>query len=69
MFLLKKRVIRIGQAGQVELGKTGLALTMVSPADQKRWQEIHDYAFDDSHELTEVFTPNERAVTSGQGNF
>lgn len=58
---------RTGRTGRA--GKTGLALTMVSPADQKRWQEIHDYAFDDSHELTEVFTPNERAVTRAKKAF
>lgn len=58
---------RTGRTGRA--GKTGLALTMVSDHDQRRWQEIRDYAFDDSQELTEVFAPNERAVTRAQPAF
>ncbi len=58
---------RIGRTGRA--GKTGLALTMVSSSDQRRWEEVRDYAFDDSQELTEVFAPNERAVTRAKAAF
>lgn len=58
---------RTGRTGRA--GKTGLALTMVSDQDQRRWQEIRDYAFDDSDELTEVFAPSERSVTRAKTAF
>src|SRR5699024_11304778 len=51
---------RTGRTGRA--GKTGLALTMVSHHDQRRWQEIQDYIFNDGYKPTEVFAPNERAV-------
>lgn len=58
---------RTGRTGRA--GKTGLALTMVSTHDQRRWQEICDYAFDDTHELTEVFAPSKRLVTRSKARF
>lgn len=58
---------RTGRTGRA--GKTGLALTMVSDHDRRRWQEIRDYAFNDNHELTEVFAPNERAVKLAKAAF
>lgn len=58
---------RTGRTGRA--GKTGLALTMVSNHDRRRWQEIRDYAFDDSHELAEVFAPSERAVNRAKTAF
>lgn len=58
---------RTGRTGRT--GKTGLALTMVSDHDRRRWQEIRDYAFNDNHELTEVFAPNERAVKHAKAAF
>lgn len=58
---------RTGRTGRA--GKTGLALTMVSDKDQRRWQEVRDYAFDDSQELTEVFAPSERLVTRSKAAF
>ncbi|WP_027108170.1 DEAD/DEAH box helicase [Lacticigenium naphthae] len=58
---------RTGRTGRA--GKTGLALTMVSDQDRGRWQEIRDYAFDDSLELTEVFAPNERLVNRSKAAF
>lgn len=58
---------RTGRTGRA--GKTGLALTMVSEQDRRRWQEIRDYAFNDSHELTEVFAPNDRAITRAKAAF
>ncbi|MFO8069126.1 MAG: DEAD/DEAH box helicase [Alkalibacterium sp.] len=58
---------RTGRTGRA--GKTGLALTMVSSSDQRRWEEVRDYAFEDSQELTEVFAPNERSVTRAKAAF
>ena len=58
---------RAGRTGRA--GKTGLALTMVSDKDQSRWQEVRDYAFDGSSELTEVFAPKERLVASSKAAF
>jgi len=58
---------RTGRTGRA--GKTGLALTMVSPDDQKRWQEVRDYAFDDKEEVTEVFAPNERSINRAKSAF
>ncbi|MDZ7835980.1 MAG: helicase-related protein [Alkalibacterium sp.] len=58
---------RTGRTGRA--GKTGLALTMVSDQDQRRWQEVRDYAFDDSQELTEVSAPNERLVKRSKAAF
>lgn len=50
-------------------GKTGLALTMVTDGEQRRWQEVRDYAFSDGLKLTEVFAPNERAVNRAKPAF
>ncbi|WP_368645532.1 DEAD/DEAH box helicase [Alkalibacterium putridalgicola] len=58
---------RTGRTGRT--GKTGLALTMVSDSDQRRWQEVRDYAFDDNQELTEVFAPNDRLVNRSKAAF
>lgn len=58
---------RTGRTGRA--GKTGLALTMVSNNDRKRWQEIGDYIFEDSYEPTEVFAPNERSVSRAKPFF
>ncbi|SFC49168.1 ATP-dependent RNA helicase DbpA [Alkalibacterium subtropicum] len=58
---------RTGRTGRA--GKTGLALTMVSQTDERRWQDIRDYAFSDSQELTEVFAPNERLVNRSKAAF
>ncbi|WP_423190375.1 DEAD/DEAH box helicase [Alkalibacterium sp. f15] len=58
---------RTGRTGRA--GNTGLALTMVSSNDQRRWQETRDYAFADNQELTEVFAPNERLVTRAKTAF
>ncbi|WP_208560775.1 DEAD/DEAH box helicase [Marinilactibacillus kalidii] len=58
---------RTGRTGRA--GKTGLALTMVSPTDQRRWQEVREFAFDDSQEVTEISAPNDRAVTRAQPAF
>ena len=58
---------RSGRTGRA--GKTGLALTMVSNQDQRRWEEICDYTFEGNYELTEVFTPNERAVNRAKSSF
>src|SRR5699024_5680320 len=58
---------RTGRTGRA--GKTGLALTMVSHRDQRRWQEIQDYIFNDGYKPTEVFAPNERAVNRAKPAF
>lgn len=58
---------RTGRTGRA--GKTGLALTMISDSDQRRWQEVRDYAFDDSQELTEVFAPSERLISRSKAAF
>ena len=58
---------RTGRTGRA--GKTGLALTLVSNQDKGRWQEIREYTFEDSYELTEVFAPNERAVNRAKPAF
>ncbi|PRY81410.1 superfamily II DNA/RNA helicase [Alkalibacterium olivapovliticus] len=58
---------RTGRTGRA--GKTGLALTMVSEKDQRRWQEVRDYAFDDSQELTEIVAPSERLVIRSKAAF
>ncbi|SEM05957.1 ATP-dependent RNA helicase DbpA [Alkalibacterium putridalgicola] len=58
---------RTGRTGRA--GKTGLALTMVSEGDQRRWREVRDFAFSDSQELTEVFAPNERLVNRTKAAF
>ena len=58
---------RTGRTGRA--GKTGLALTMVSEKDRRRWEEVREYAFEDSQELTEVFAPSERLVTRSKAAF
>lgn len=58
---------RTGRTGRA--GKTGVALTMVSDYDQRRWQEINDYAFDSDQQVTEVYAPNERIVTRAKEAF
>jgi len=58
---------RTGRTGRA--GKTGLALTMVSSNDQRRWEEVLDYALGHNQELTEVFAPNERSVTRAKTAF
>lgn len=58
---------RTGRTGRA--GKSGLALTMVGNYDQRRWDEIRDYAFDESSQVTEIFAPNERTVTSAKNAF
>ena len=58
---------RTGRTGRA--GKTGLALTIVSHRDQRRWQEIQDYIFNDGYKPTEVFAPNERAVNRAKPAF
>ena len=50
-------------------GKMGLALTMVSEKDQRRWQEVRDYAFADKNDVTEITAPNERAVDRAKSAF
>lgn len=60
-------VHRTGRTGRA--GKTGLALTMVSEQDRSRWQEVRDYAFEESREVTEIFAPNERTVTRAKTAF
>lgn len=58
---------RTGRTGRA--GKTGFALTMISDHDQRRWEEIRDYAFDGKEQLTEVFAPNERTVSRAKEAF
>ena len=58
---------RTGRTGRA--GKTGLSLTMVSEKDRRRWEEVREYAFEDSQELTEVFAPSERLVTRSKAAF
>ncbi|MDE1549350.1 DEAD/DEAH box helicase [Jeotgalibaca caeni] len=58
---------RTGRTGRA--GKTGLALTMVSEQDRRRWQEVRDYAFNENHEVTEINAPNERTVTRAKAAF
>ncbi|WP_146924081.1 DEAD/DEAH box helicase [Alkalibacterium kapii] len=58
---------RTGRTGRA--GKTGLALTIVSHSDQRRWDEVRDYSFDDSQEFTEVFAPSERLVKRSKVAF
>lgn len=58
---------RTGRTGRA--GKTGIALTMVSDKEQRRWQEISEYAFEDKQELTEVFPPSQRSVTRAKAAF
>lgn len=66
-FEKKSYTHRIGRTGRA--GKTGLALTLVSESDRRRWQEIRDYAFEDSREVTEVFAPSERLVARAKAAF
>ncbi|WP_080145978.1 DEAD/DEAH box helicase [Marinilactibacillus piezotolerans] len=58
---------RTGRTGRA--GKTGLALTMVSDTDRRRWDDIRDYAFNGQQELTEIFAPNERAIIRAKAAF
>lgn len=58
---------RTGRTGRA--GKTGLALTMVSEHEHRRWEDVRNYAFEDSQEVTEVFAPSERWVTRSQTAF
>lgn len=58
---------RTGRTGRA--GKTGIALTMVSEKEQRRWKEISDYAFEDSQKITEVFPPSQRSVTRAKAAF
>lgn len=58
---------RTGRTGRA--GKTGLALTMVSENDRRRWEDVRDYAFEDSQEVTEVFVPSERLVARSKAAF
>lgn len=58
---------RTGRTGRA--GKTGLALTMVSDRDQKRWDDIIDYAFNGSDNLTEIEAPSERRVNRFKATF
>lgn len=58
---------RTGRTGRA--GKTGIALTMISDYDQRRWEEISDYAFDGDQQATEVYAPNERIVTRAKEAF
>lgn len=58
---------RTGRTGRA--GKTGIALTLVSKADYRYWQQVRDYAFKDSQELTEVFAPNESSVRRAKKAF
>ena len=50
-------------------GKTGLALTMVTEKDQRRWAEISEYAFNDRLQVSEVIVPNKRAVDRAKDEF
>lgn len=50
-------------------GKTGLALTMVTEKDQRRWAEISEYAFNDRLQVSEVIVPNKRAVDRARDEF
>ena len=58
---------RTGRTGRA--GKTGVALTMVSENDRRRWEDVRDYAFEDSQEVTEVFVPSERLVARSKAAF
>ena len=58
---------RIGRTGRA--GKTGVALTMVSENDKRRWQEVRDYAFEENAELTEINVPSERTVSRAKDAF
>ena len=58
---------RTGRTGRA--GKSGLALTMVSDYDRRRWDEIRDYAFGEDHAITEVFAPSERSVIRAKTAF
>lgn len=58
---------RTGRTGRA--GRRGLALTMVSEQDQRRWQDILDFAFNDGQELTEIFAPSERLVARSKAAF
>lgn len=58
---------RIGRTGRA--GKTGLALTMVSENDKRRWQEVRDYVFEDQAEITEIMIPSERTVSRAKDAF
>lgn len=44
-------------------------MTMVSEQDQRRWQDIRDFAFNDGQELTEIFAPSERLVSRSKAAF
>lgn len=58
---------RAGRTGRA--GKTGVALTMVSVEDQRRWEEVQEYAFSDGQELTEIFAPSNRVVSRAKVAF
>lgn len=58
---------RTGRTGRA--GKTGLALTLVSEQDQRRWEEVQAYAFKGQSEPIEVFAPSERQVSRFKAAF
>ena len=58
---------RTGRTGRA--GKKGTALTLVSNYDRRRFQEIRDYAFDDSHQPREIFAPGEEEITGAKAAF
>lgn len=58
---------RTGRTGRA--GKTGLALTMVSDNDQRRFQEIRAYVLANGEEIMEVFAPKERTVNRAKPAF
>ncbi len=50
-------------------GKTGIALTMVSDSNLRRWQEIRDDIFNNQVKFMEVFAPSDRTVARAKLAF
>lgn len=58
---------RTGRTGRA--GKTGVALTLISQDDEKRWQEVREYTFNKQNVPQEITKPNERLVARSKKAF
>lgn len=58
---------RTGRTGRA--GKTGVALTLISDNEMKRWQEVSEYAKETGMQFTEINAPSNRQVMSRKTAF